>query len=467
MRINPWLMQLIALVLIGLLFIFAVPFFANYIKTTLQQEVQTVLNKNQMDWVAISVSGRDLTLEGQTDTLVKKNKVFHLLRDISGIGHIKNNIEVSLHIARPYLFKAIYKKGQLLLSGHLPNKVIKMQFLKKTQKLFPSNVIKENLKLARGQPQQWHNILLQLLLHLREFKQASIEVSDYNIRLTGSIDDNKIEKLRQLNTVLQNNNYILQLYINTNNIELKRVTPYTFNFSINKNEILLTGYMPNKVATVTLLKNIKKTFKNKKINNQLLLAQGQPKQWQVVLDKIVTTLKPLKSGNLDIINYDIRLTGIVKTKQQSTQLKQKMQQLQSFNYHNYLYIKAEDERILICQQKFNQILNRGKINFFSGKKHIKQESDYLLLQLKEVAMDCPEFNLEITGHTDGDGNSNTNQYLSQERANAVANRLHQLGIKKSRLTAIGYGESKPIADNQSSSGKAKNRRIEFIVKVEK
>ena len=73
----------------------------------------------------------------------------------------------------------------------------------------------------------------------------------------------------------------------------------------------------------------------------------------------------------------------------------------------------------------------------------------------------PEIYVEISGHTDNVGNAKSNQKLSQLRANAVRDWLIAQGIDGNRLTAVGYGASKPMVANDSPENKAKNRRIEF------
>ena len=71
--------------------------------------------------------------------------------------------------------------------------------------------------------------------------------------------------------------------------------------------------------------------------------------------------------------------------------------------------------------------------------------------------------VEIAGHTDAKGDSAVNLALSQRRAEMVAKRLAQLGVAVDAMTARGYGESQPVADNSNPEGRVKNRRIEFRV----
>jgi outer membrane protein OmpA-like peptidoglycan-associated protein len=75
----------------------------------------------------------------------------------------------------------------------------------------------------------------------------------------------------------------------------------------------------------------------------------------------------------------------------------------------------------------------------------------------------PSMVIELQGHTDSQGDDKQNQKLSEDRAKAVRDALIAKGINGSRMTAKGYGETVPIADNASEEGRAKNRRTVFVV----
>ena len=74
----------------------------------------------------------------------------------------------------------------------------------------------------------------------------------------------------------------------------------------------------------------------------------------------------------------------------------------------------------------------------------------------------PDLKFSVEGHTDSDGDDALNQSLSELRAKTVMQQLISMGISKDRLTSKGFGESMPIADNNSPEGKANNRRVEFV-----
>jgi outer membrane protein OmpA-like peptidoglycan-associated protein len=103
------------------------------------------------------------------------------------------------------------------------------------------------------------------------------------------------------------------------------------------------------------------------------------------------------------------------------------------------------------------------VQFETSSDKIKSESAAVLDDAAQTLKANEHVVVEIQGHTDNMGDDSFNQDLSQRRAIAVKNYLTQKGIGAQRLEARGYGEKNPIADNNSSSGRAQNRRIEFKV----
>ncbi len=118
-------------------------------------------------------------------------------------------------------------------------------------------------------------------------------------------------------------------------------------------------------------------------------------------------------------------------------------------------IKAETEAL------FKQALSGVK--FESGRATLKGSSYAILNNVVKVMQDNPAYDLEIHGHTDSQGDDGKNLTLSQSRANSVLKYLTGKGVDAARLRATGHGEVNPIADNGTSTGRAKNRRVEFKV----
>ena len=104
------------------------------------------------------------------------------------------------------------------------------------------------------------------------------------------------------------------------------------------------------------------------------------------------------------------------------------------------------------------------INFDTGKSDIKPESMPIIDQIAALMKAHADLKISIEGHTDNVGTPASNKTLSEQRAKSVMNAVVQKGIVAGRLTAVGWGQDKPIADNRSEDGRAKNRRVEIVKK---
>jgi OOP family OmpA-OmpF porin len=102
------------------------------------------------------------------------------------------------------------------------------------------------------------------------------------------------------------------------------------------------------------------------------------------------------------------------------------------------------------------------INFETGKSDIKSESQKTIEQIVEMLKSNPALKISVEGHTDNVGTPASNQTLSENRAKAVMNAIITAGIDKTRLSSKGWGQTKPIAENETEDSKAKNRRVEIV-----
>ena len=111
----------------------------------------------------------------------------------------------------------------------------------------------------------------------------------------------------------------------------------------------------------------------------------------------------------------------------------------------------------------NALFAANPVQFALGSAAILDESVPILDQVATSLAEAPALALEIQGHTDDSGSAEANQLLSQDRAQAVLDYLVAAGVSDNRLTAVGFGEDQPIADNSTPEGQQQNRRIEFAI----
>lgn len=125
---------------------------------------------------------------------------------------------------------------------------------------------------------------------------------------------------------------------------------------------------------------------------------------------------------------------------------------------------------IVVSEKETQLLETGmiriqNINFETGKSMIRSDSERVLREIGNILARWPELRIEIGGHTDSHGSAARNLELSSARAQAVLDYLLAKfpELEPKQFTAVGYGFSRPIADNTTDLGRAQNRRVEFKV----
>jgi len=112
------------------------------------------------------------------------------------------------------------------------------------------------------------------------------------------------------------------------------------------------------------------------------------------------------------------------------------------------------------------VVNMADVLFDFGKYNLKPDAQIKLAKLAGIIQAHPGLHLAIEGHTDNIGTDEANMKLSQQRADAVRDFLTQQGLAPDTLTATGFGKAEPVADNSTSDGRQKNRRVEIIVSGE-
>ncbi|MBL7698594.1 MAG: OmpA family protein [Chitinophagaceae bacterium] len=104
-----------------------------------------------------------------------------------------------------------------------------------------------------------------------------------------------------------------------------------------------------------------------------------------------------------------------------------------------------------------------KILFAYDRSDLNTSATSNLNKLVDILNEYPDTNIEIQGHTDSKGSDDYNMRLSERRASEVSSYLRTRGVAGPRMTTKGYGESAPVADNNTDDGRAQNRRVTFLI----
>lgn len=165
-------------------------------------------------------------------------------------------------------------------------------------------------------------------------------------------------------------------------------------------------------------------------------------------------------------SMDARLAELEEREQEvSAELQERQERERTLERARGIFGDDEAEVLLRGDEL---IVRMYGLNFPVGSSEIRPANFGLLTKLQQVLREYPDAPVTIAGHTDSRGNDATNQRLSEERANAVQEYLmaNMSSLTPDRVNAVGYGESRPLASNESEQGRAQNRRIDVTISLD-
>lgn len=227
----------------------------------------------------------------------------------------------------------------------------------------------------------------------------------------------------------------------------------------------LSGRLADRDATITTLEEDVTSLRT-----QLSAGTDADSQLAVALADVIARDNTIDGLNAEIADLRTNQGDTAATSARITELEAETAsltaQLRTSN-ETVAAMQAEPSFAMMtaqqCDRQATAVLEGARINFASATADIEDDSVPLLERLTGIALACvsEDLSVEIGGHTDAQGSEEGNQRLSEARANAVVSFMTARGVPSNGLNAVGYGESQPIADNETAEGRAANRRISF------
>lgn len=251
-----------------------------------------------------------------------------------------------------------------------------------------------------------------------------------------------------------------------------QVTPASIAIAVEDKQVIVSGILPKEQAKRLVMSHVTKTFPSVEIVDRVKVdLEVDEVKWGDKMEQLLPVIKNrVQHARLQFDGRVLMLRGQTLTEEVKTNLLRQIFKItgSELTVNDQLVVAARVAAPLSVaagrlQARINDELQGKTIEFASSsadiKPHSKKLLDTIAGHLKEEAL----LRVEIAGHTDSKGDKLKNDKLSQRRADAVKRYLESRGIKAERLRALGYGSSKPIADESTPSGQQQNRRIEFHV----
>ena len=225
--------------------------------------------------------------------------------------------------------------------------------------------------------------------------------------------------------------------------------------------IVVEGAVPNETSKQAILNKMYAIYGAGQVIDKIQVRTvSAPNGWSDSVAKIITSdLNKVKQGKLSIRSTQLELIGKVSNQSDIPQTTANLQNLVQAPYrlNIQLTVNQAEQKIL------DDTLKNRIIEFESGSVILAESGTKILDEMAVALSKVTGKKVKIIGHTDSSGDAAKNLTLSHERAAAVKNYLIGKNIPIKSLSIEGLGSNKPVADNTTSEGRKKNRRIEFEV----
>lgn len=191
-----------------------------------------------------------------------------------------------------------------------------------------------------------------------------------------------------------------------------------------------------------------------------------PAGWALITDMVLRALATTLSATAEISASSIRVRGVTTTAADWAAAIQRVEiaLLDGMTLDYDVVTVSEDEHFqLLCRRQILQFARDNHIQFILSGAELRTNALPTLDAMVEVAVDCPQLKIRVTGHTDSSGDEAANIALSRARADAVIKYMVGRGLSVDRLEAVGAGSSEPAVANSDARSRRLNRRVEFTL----
>jgi OOP family OmpA-OmpF porin len=420
----------------------------------------------------VALSDRDMTFAGEASDEQVASSVRRTLK-----LEVPQNFRISEHIKFPrpdvalptsgYVMGIVNSGTSLELVGMVPSEAARGALIDAIKARFPGRALNDKTQVAPGAPEGWQQCVVAGLASLPRLKKGKSVLTDHKLEISGSTDDYAASQSVPGDVKAAAG----QTCETTTDIAFTGQMKTDLDWKATREPngmVTLGGDAPDDTARLHIVELAQQIFAGSSVTDNMKIVGASAEPWSSAAHLGLQEIARLKNGEVSISGKNFVIKGAAESNQVASDIRSVLTTdlPPGFKSRDEITVMSAEERAAdSCQTLMRQASAKGTINFARAKADLTSDSTDTLRDLAQIANACPTFKIQIEGHTDSEGTDERNQRLSDRRARAVADFLAQNGVDPRRLMAIGYGATRPIADNSTNEGRAKNRRIEFTVRV--
>jgi outer membrane protein OmpA-like peptidoglycan-associated protein len=389
----------------------------------------------------------------------------------------------------PYTGQIDYDGSRVVVSGYVPNDAARETVIRAARQRFPGRPLDDRLRLGSGEPPGWERCFDGAMAGVARLGGGRASLTDRRVEVTGRTDDEALATAvpGEVRTAVQGACEVEPRITVTPPPEPDLV--WAANYT--GRELVLEGQVPAPETRDALLAQARRQFPDAQVRDAMQVVPGRAQTWSRVAELGLGSLVGTRSGRAELRRRELTVTGDAMSAERPAAVREQLasafgatafrgyQGVSRITYTAPTPPPAPPPAVIpppppppvltrpesiACQANLKRVAAAGVINFEFAKADLTPDSIATLNGLVAAARDCPRVTIDVEGHTDSEGTPERNQRLSDRRAATVVNFLVRAGIDPAILSPVGYGETRPVAPNDTPENRARNRRIEFTVR---
>lgn len=448
-----WLLAVWVVVVLG-----ALVWGIDHAESTLRADARTSLTENGHD-VAVDFSGRDARLIGSVSSEELAVEIAESIDGLPGVRDVDsdlNIIEPPPPVVRPPEVTFRIVGDAVSIRGAVPSAEIEAELVEAAEEQFGAGHVVNVLVVSEDVAEaMWMGRIRDIFPLIGELRSGGFTAVDNGFNISGAVisDAVRTEMLGEIDLVLAETLPV------TSDIVIAVLPSPTFSASGSGSLVMLDGSLPNQETVDQVGEAARRLHEGKTIVNRLDVAEVAGSEWLEAIDGLLDVVTRLDPWTLEIADGTVTITGVALDEDRAAAVDVLAKQVATGQLVVVTDVQVHPAAVAI------QLTNllQGSATFESNQAELSPDGIAQLEAAVGILAANPTAVVIIGGYTDNAGDPAANLELSQQRAEVVLAFLVEGGIDPDRLSAVGFGEADPIADNATEEGRALNRRIVFVV----
>ena len=403
----------------------------------------------------VSFEGRDASLSGVVTNAVDIYRAETLIGDLRGVRIVDlSGVRMAIPNRPDPWLELDFNGTTSALSGSLPTLARVDELVEASGELFGATNVAVDVSVdPSAEDPSWLDTLSEVFVGLNGWRSGTLAISAEGVVITGVVDTaaagERIAEHLSSSTEI-NVDYSFDVIGNR--------TP-SFDASADGDSIRLNGELASRSSVDAVMTAVEGNYSA--VENNLVVAGVQAPPWAEALPELIFSVGTWDKWQAEIVGGSGTFSGLGPSSAEVAKLKNRVLP--------NLGIDWDDSSVEVDPNALAAELTSavaGTITFETASAILDDESTNVLDGVADALLANPSTRVIVEGHTDSQGSEDVNLTLSENRAQTVVDYLINAGVAADRLSAAGFGESRPVAENGTPIGRAQNRRIEFVVPAE-